>query len=167
MSIFGNNNYNPARNDLHYTPNRSYDKTWGVEEGDSLWPDLDLFNPQGTAEFQSYQFPNYKVTGKETARDQEKLKVSRKKAYTTSRNNIADLGPDGETNQQARHFNIIRPDETLIDEFAKEISLDSKATKTGLMSEVVDALQVGLYPITGGIITLMKSGDMEEAFKQR
>ena len=155
MAFLAGNNWDPDVNSLHYRP------------GDFTKPSVtDPFgHPQG--EMESYQVPgNYRIVRPDSREDRQIENTSQDRALTTIRNNLGSLEEGGFRNTEARRLGIIGPDETLIDEFAEEIALDSRATKTGTLQEGVDALQTGMYAISGGLLNMMKTGDIADSFKQ-
>ena len=155
MAFLAGNNWDPDVNSLHYRP------------GDFTKPSVtDPFgHPQG--EMESYQVPgNYRIVRPDSREDRQIENTSQDRALTTIRNNLGSLEEGGFRNTEARRLGIIGPDETLIDEFAEEIALDSRATKTGTLQEGVDALQTGMYAISGGLLSMMKTGDIADSFKQ-
>ena len=155
MAFLAGNNWDPDVNNLHYRP------------GDFTKPSVtDPFgHPRG--EMESYQVPgDYRIVRPDSREDRQTENISQDAALTTVKNNLGSLEEGGFRNTEARRLGIIGPDETLIDQFSEEIALDSRATKTGTLQEGVDALQTGMYAISGGLLNMMKTGDIADSFKQ-
>ena len=155
MAFLAGNNWDPDINNLHYKP----------EDYTEPSPTDPFGYPQ--AEMESYQVPgDYRIVRPDSRQDRETENTYQRGALTTVRNNLESLEEGGSRNAEARSLGIIGPDETLIDQFADEIALDSRATKTGTLQEGVDALQTGMYAISGGLLNMMKTGDIADSFKQ-
>ena len=155
MGFFTGNEFDVDVNELHRKPGQ-YTKPGAV----------DLFHTS-KGEMESRQVPeNYRITRANNRLEREKNNISQHKALTYNKNTARNLGPEGSLTRAARHYEIIEPDQALIDQFADEISLDSKATKTGALQEGVDALQTGMYAVSGGLLNMMKTGDVVDSFKQ-
>jgi len=116
---------------------------------------------------ESTQFPGYRVTRDIDALTRRNQNRSERSALTSSQRNIQTMGPEGMLTQQGILTGDIEPGENYLDDFSDEIALDSKRHKTeGLLQTTVDVLQTPLYMITGGVLEMMRTGDVGEAFKQ-
>ena len=161
MSLLSGNGYSSKRNALHITPNKTLKSEQPIKRA------LDLFNDTSLTEMESAQYPNYRVVYPEFADDREEYNQYTQSAKTTTANNLLSFSEHGDLNRQAREYNIIKPTDVLIDEFAKEINLDSKASKeAGWIQDGIDILQTPMYAISGGIVNWMKTGDLYDSFKQ-
>ena len=116
---------------------------------------------------ESTQFPGYRVTRDIDALTRRNQNRSERSALTSSQRNIHTMGPEGRLTQQGILTGDLEPGENYLDDFSDEIALDSRRHKEdGLLQTTIDVLQTPLYMITGGILEMMRTGDVGEAFKQ-
>ena len=116
--------------------------------------------------FESKQVPSYRVHRDIDRLDRINQNRSEKAAMSSAMRNIQSMGPEGSLTRQGIFTGDLQPGETYLDDFADEIHLDSKVHKTGFFQEVLDVVQTPMYMVSGGVLELMRTGDMGEAFKQ-
>ena len=116
--------------------------------------------------FESKQVPSYRVHRDIDRLDRINQNRSEKAAMSSAMRNIQSMGPEGSLTRQGIFTGDLQPGETYLDDFADEIHLDSKVHKTGFFQDVIDVVQTPMYMVSGGVLELMRTGDMGEAFKQ-
>ena len=159
MSIFGA--FSSSGNYKHYYPE-------DVNFDDYMLGDAaNLLHPDGQASFESAYVPgDYRVVRDPSHSTRSKQNSALKGAITTIDRNLRQLDEGGTLTQQGRALGQLEPGETYLQELYDEIDLDSKINKTGILQEGIDLIQGTMYGISGGILELMRTGEIDDGFKQ-
>ena len=159
MSIFGA--FSSSGNYKHYYPE-------DVNFDDYMLGDAaNLLHPDGQASFESAYVPgDYRVVRDPSHSTRSKQNSALKGAITTIDRNLRQLDEGGTLTQQGRALGQLEPGETYLQELYDEIDLDSKINKTGILQEGIDLIQGTMYGVSGGILELMRTGEIDDGFKQ-
>ena len=159
MSIFGA--FSSSGNYKHYYPE-------DVNFDDYMLGDAaNLLHPDGQASFESAYVPgDYRVVRDPSHSTRSKQNSALKGAITTIDRGMQQLDEGGTLTQQGRALGQLEPGETYLQELYDEIDLDSKINKTGILQEGIDLIQGTMYGISGGILELMRTGEIDDGFKQ-
>ena len=159
MSIFGA--FSSSGNYKHYYPE-------DVNFDDYMLGDAaNLLHPDGQASFESAYVPgDYRVVRDPSHSTRSKQNSALKGAITTIDRGMRQLDEGGTLTQQGRALGQLEPGETYLQELYDEIDLDSKINKTGILQEGIDLIQGTMYGVSGGILELMRTGEIDDGFKQ-
>ena len=159
MSLFGA--FSHTGNSKHYIPDQIAFNDY------ALGGAAEILYPDGQASFESAQVPgNYDVVRDPHPSTRFKQNAALRGAQRSVINSTQRLDAGGDLTRAGLFHGQLEPGETYLEELYDEIDIDSKVNKTGLMSDAVDLIQGSMYGISGGVLELMRTGEIDQGFKQ-
>ena len=159
MSLFGA--FSHTGNSKHYIPDQIAFNDY------ALGGAAEILYPDGQASFESAQVPgNYDVVRDPHPSARFKQNAALRGAQRSVINSTQRLDAGGDLTRAGLFHGQLEPGETYLEELYDEIDIDSKVNKTGLMSDAVDLIQGSMYGISGGVLELMRTGEIDQGFKQ-